>query len=81
MKEQIILSNVCYSIDGKSILEDINISIAAGEWVAICGPNGAGKSTLLNLMLNILGLGFNKKRIRFLEKSKINYLILKLIKM
>ena len=48
MKENITLSNVCYTIEGKSILKDINLSIAVGERVAICGPNGAGKSTLLS---------------------------------
>lgn len=32
-----------------SVLEDINLSIAEGEFVTIFGPNGCGKSTLLNI--------------------------------
>ncbi len=38
--------------DGKSIsvLEDINLEVADGEFVCLVGPSGCGKSTLLNLM-------------------------------
>jgi putative ABC transport system ATP-binding protein len=31
-------------------LRDINLSIAAGDYVSIMGPSGSGKSTLLNLL-------------------------------
>src|ERR1700709_1582172 len=30
-----------------TVLHDINLSIAAGEHIAILGPNGCGKSTLI----------------------------------
>ncbi|SMX32195.1 ABC transporter transmembrane domain-containing protein [Actibacterium lipolyticum] len=35
----------------QSALEDINLSIEAGETIALVGPSGAGKSTIIQLLL------------------------------
>lgn len=36
-----------------SVLEDINIQVREGEFVAILGPSGAGKSTLLRILVGL----------------------------
>ncbi len=38
----------------RNVLEDINLSIKEGDFLAIIGPNGSGKSTLIKLILGVL---------------------------
>jgi NHLM bacteriocin system ABC transporter ATP-binding protein len=40
-----------YNADGPDVLNDLSISICAGEFVALVGPSGCGKSTLCRLLL------------------------------
>ena len=45
------LENVSFRYgDGPQVLDGINLTIAAGESLAIVGPNGCGKSTLISLL-------------------------------
>ena len=44
------ISNLHVSVDGKPILNGLNLKVQAGEVHAIMGPNGSGKSTLAHVL-------------------------------
>ncbi len=46
MTEELIIKDLHVSIDGKKILNGVNLVVKQGEVCALMGPNGSGKSTL-----------------------------------
>ncbi|HEC1889380.1 ABC transporter ATP-binding protein [Campylobacter sp. US18a] len=51
MKRELIKINNLNKEFGKvKALNNINLSVYEGEWLAIMGPSGSGKSTLLNIL-------------------------------
>lgn len=54
MPEPVIdISDLTFSLDGLPILENVNMRVEAGDYLAVLGPNGGGKSTLLKLILGL----------------------------
>ncbi len=50
IKGDIKFENVCFEYKkGERVLENFNLTVAAGESVALVGATGAGKSTIVNL--------------------------------
>lgn len=54
MERIIEVSDLYFSYEKISVLEDVNFSIAKGEFIGIFGPNGGGKTTLLKLLMGFL---------------------------
>ena len=48
------VENLCVTVNGRHLLENISFSVEEGSIVAIIGPNGAGKTTLVKAILGLL---------------------------
>ena len=48
------LKNICFSADGKQILNNVNLTIDDRKFIVITGPNGSGKSTLAKIIAGIV---------------------------
>jgi zinc/manganese transport system ATP-binding protein len=55
-RPNIVLTNAQLKRDSRMLWQDMNISINAGEFIAVLGTNGAGKTSLLNVLLGLLPL-------------------------
>lgn len=63
------ISHLTLSIEHKTILQDIDLTIGAGETVALIGESGSGKSTLAQCIL-----GLQPQRSRLTPESRIDFL-------
>ena len=51
--KQIICREVSLSYDGCVVSENVNFSVARGDYLCIVGENGSGKSTLMKALLRL----------------------------
>lgn len=79
MRSIIDIKQLSYRYEKDIVLENINLSVAKGAFLAIVGPNGSGKSTLLKLVLGLLKLQkgeiylFGQEINKFKNWDKIGY--------
>jgi Fe-S cluster assembly ATP-binding protein len=59
------IKNLYAGIDGKTILQGLNLEVAPGEVHAIMGPNGSGKSTLSHVLAGRDGYEVTGGEVRF----------------
>ena len=59
------IENLHVAVEGRAILNGINLEVNAGEVHAIMGPNGSGKSTLAGVLAGREGYVITEGHIRF----------------
>lgn len=50
----LVVDSVALQADGRTILQNISVTLLPGELLLVTGPSGAGKSTLARLMAGVL---------------------------
>jgi Fe-S cluster assembly ATP-binding protein len=63
------IRNLHASVEGKTILHGINLSVNAGEVHTIMGPNGSGKSTLAKILAGRDGYAVTQGEVLFNGKN------------
>ncbi len=75
----LVARGLSFAYDHDSVLRDVSLALAPGEFVALVGPNGSGKSTLLRLLLGRLRPGagsvemFGGPPDRLVEPGRLGY--------
>lgn len=79
LKGDIVFKDVTFIMEGRTIINKLNLTIKRGESIALVGPSGSGKSTLANLLMrfydinsgaiSIDGTDISKIKISFLRRN------------
>jgi zinc transport system ATP-binding protein len=75
----VVLRDVSFAYDGAEVLVGVDLTIEAGDFLAVIGPNGSGKTTLVKIILGLLRPAsgeveiFGQKPADFSEWQKVGY--------
>ena len=56
MGNSIEVKDLTLSFGSISVLKNMNLDVAEGEFIVLLGPSGCGKSTLLNCLAGLLDI-------------------------
>ncbi len=70
-RQSLNIEGLCKSFGEEPVLTDFDLTVEAGERVAIIGPNGIGKTTLLRTLVGELEK--DKGRLKWAENASIGY--------
>ena len=72
---QLTCQKLCVGYDGKTVLQDLDFEVFAGDYLCIVGENGSGKSTLMKTILGLqMPIGGRILTGDGLRKNEIGYL-------
>jgi subfamily B ATP-binding cassette protein MsbA len=72
-RREIRFEGVRFAYDGEPVLRGIDMTVAAGEVVALVGPSGGGKSTLVNLLPRFYDAGAGRVTIDGIDVRDLTF--------
>jgi Fe-S cluster assembly ATP-binding protein len=69
MSSMLSIRDLSVTVDGKPILNGLNLEVGAGEVHAIMGPNGSGKSTLAHVLAGRPGYTITSGTVHYLGRD------------
>lgn len=63
------IKNLVKKYKSKTVVNNVNISIEEGQFIALLGPNGAGKSTTINMITGLLSPTSGEVRIAGMNQN------------
>jgi zinc transport system ATP-binding protein len=79
MTEPLKVRGVSVALDGRPVLRQVDLDVAAGEFVTILGANGSGKSTLVRAAVGLVPTSagsielFGSPLDRFRDRQRLGY--------